>query len=183
MAGSTYHAYVRVTLNEKLDKPEYLETQITSIKNYLKNLGVENFMIWTEYTKQDFANHGLNKDRRLTLRTLLDKMNKGDHLVVYKIDRIAKRIKQHLAVTEFLERRKCTLHEVRMGVNTTKASERFIISALAMLEEYNKNIMEETNQEKETKLVISENRWNELKNFMTPEEFSALEKNVRKDSN
>ena len=85
---------------------------------------------------------GIRFDRKEFLAAL-DYLNEGDTLVVWKLDRLGRSLKQLIETLEKLKERKINLVSLTEDVNTTTATGVLFFQFIAMLAEFECNIISE----------------------------------------
>ncbi len=99
-----------------------------------KNEGCEK--LFTEKTS------GAQLDRP-QLKAALDYMREGDTLVVWKLDRLARSLKQLIETVEEMERRGIGLRSLTEAIDTTTAGGKLIFHIFAALAEFERSIIRE----------------------------------------
>jgi len=85
---------------------------------------------------------GAQRDR-LQLKAALDYMREGDTLVVWKLDRLARSLKQLIETIEKLEQRKIGFKSVTESIDTTTAGGKLIFHIFGGLAEFERSIIRE----------------------------------------
>ncbi|MEA3276492.1 MAG: recombinase family protein [Pseudomonadota bacterium] len=80
---------------------------------------------------------------RPQLAAALDYMRAGDTLIVWKLDRLARSLKQLLETVEALERRKIGFRSLTEAIDTTTAGGKLIFHIFASLAEFERSIIRE----------------------------------------
>ncbi len=80
---------------------------------------------------------------RPQLMAALDYMRKGDTLVVWKLDRLARSLKQLIETVEDLEKRKIGFRSLTESVDTTTAGGKLVFHVFAALAEFERSIIRE----------------------------------------
>src|SRR5215468_12310158 len=81
------------------------------------------------------------KTERLELMKLLDHARKGDVVVVWKLDRLARSLRQLIDTTVLLNERGVELHSLTENINTTTPSGKFTFHIFAALAEFERDIL------------------------------------------
>lgn len=115
--------YARVSTQD-----QNLDLQI----NALQKMGCEK--VFTEKAS------GAQRDRP-ELMKLLDYMREGDTLVVWKLDRLARSMKQLIETVESLEKKKIGFKSLTESIDTTTSTGRLIFHIFASLAEFERNII------------------------------------------
>ncbi len=85
---------------------------------------------------------GAQRDRP-ELRAALDFVREGDTLVVWKLDRLARSIRQLIETVEGLERRKVGLRSLTEAIDTTTSGGRLVFHVFAALAEFERSVIRE----------------------------------------
>ena len=80
---------------------------------------------------------------RPQLAAALDYVRKGDTIVVWKLDRLARSIKQLIETVEHLERREIGFRSLTEQIDTTTAGGRLIFHIFGALAEFERSIIRE----------------------------------------
>jgi len=83
---------------------------------------------------------GAQRDRP-QLKAALEYMRPGDTLVVWKLDRLARSLKQLIETIEGLEERKIGLHSLTESIDTTTSGGRLVFHIFASLAEFERSII------------------------------------------
>ena len=85
---------------------------------------------------------GAQRDRP-QLKAALEYMREGDTLVVWKLDRLARSLKQLIETVESLEERKIGLRSLTESIDTTTSGGRLVFHIFAALAEFERSIIRE----------------------------------------
>lgn len=85
---------------------------------------------------------GANRERP-ELKAALDYMREGDTLVVWKLDRLARSLKQLIETIEGLERRGIGFRSLTEAIDTTTAGGRLVFQIFGALAEFERQIIRE----------------------------------------
>lgn len=85
---------------------------------------------------------GANRDRP-ELAAALDYMRKGDTLVVWKLDRLARSLKQLIETVEGLEKRGIGFRSLTEAIDTTTAGGRLVFQIFGALAEFERGVIRE----------------------------------------
>ena len=77
------------------------------------------------------------------LRDALDFLRKGDTLVVWKLDRLARSVQQLIEIIEQLHKRGCGFRSLTEAIDTTTAGGRLIFHIFGALAEFERSIIRE----------------------------------------
>lgn len=81
--------------------------------------------------------------KRPQLRLLLSEVRKGDVLLVYKLDRLARSLKDLLAILEHLEGVGCALRSVTEPIDTQTLAGRMMLQMLGAVAEFERGLIRE----------------------------------------
>jgi DNA invertase Pin-like site-specific DNA recombinase len=85
---------------------------------------------------------GAQRDRP-ELKTALDYVRKGDTLVVWKLDRLARSLKQLIETVELLDQREIRFRSLTENIDTTSAGGKLVFHIFASLAEFERAIIRE----------------------------------------
>ncbi|PEK65565.1 integrase [Bacillus pseudomycoides] len=125
----TVYGYARVSTTD-----QHITTQV----NQLKEKGVE--VIYKE------KKSGKDAERE-ELQKLLSVLSEGDTLIVTKMDRIARSVKDGLAIVEELMQKGVTLNILNMGVFENTPTGRLMLNMLLSVAQFERDIMLERTRE------------------------------------
>ena len=80
---------------------------------------------------------------RAQFLSALDYLNEGDTLVVWKLDRLGRSLKQLIETVENLQKRKVNLVSLTEHIDTTTATGKLFFQFIAMLAEFERNLISE----------------------------------------
>lgn len=86
---------------------------------------------------------GTDLKKRPVLELLLDMMTKGDKLVVYKLDRLARNQMDLLTIVQNLEKKGASLEILDQCIDTSTASGKAFLSMLGVFAEFETNLRRE----------------------------------------
>ena len=126
--------YVRVSTNAQVEEGVSLEAQKNRIQAYSNLYGLQLLEI-----VEDAGLSGKSIAGRPGIQKVLDLVSsrKTSHLVVVKLDRLARNVKECCEIVEHLEKKKVSLHSVTEKIDTGSANGRLffvILSAMAAWE-------------------------------------------------
>ena len=84
---------------------------------------------------------------RAQLDTALDFMREGDVFVVSKLDRLARSVPHLLAITERLKSKGVTLRVLNLGLDTSTATGKMLLTMLGAIGEFERSMMLERQRE------------------------------------
>lgn len=102
----------------------------------LKREGVEDDHIFTEKAS------GADKDRP-ELARMLDFVRKGDVVLVWKLDRLARSLSHLVQIVELLKEKSAGLRVLSGGIDTTTAEGRLFFGIFASLAEFERELIQE----------------------------------------
>jgi DNA invertase Pin-like site-specific DNA recombinase len=85
---------------------------------------------------------GAQRDRP-ELAAALDSMRAGDILVVWKLDRLARSMKQLIETIETMETRQIGFHSLTEAIDTTTAGGKLVFHVFAALAEFERSVIKE----------------------------------------
>lgn len=118
------YGYARVSTSEQ---------ETTLQLDALKRAGVQ--QIYQEKTS--------SVGKRPELRLLLDKLKSNDHLVVYKLDRLARSLKDLLTIIEQIEKAKCHFRSITESIDTATPVGRLMLNILGSFAEFERGLIRE----------------------------------------
>src|SRR5699024_6859918 len=86
---------------------------------------------------------GTSKASRDILNTLLNELQPGDRLVVWKLDRLARNMSDLLAIVDFIEEQGASLEILDQRIDTSTAAGRALLQMLGVFAEFETNIRRE----------------------------------------
>ncbi len=122
--------YCRVSTKE-----QSLELQKDAIKQFAKSKGIEDVVIYEEKVS--------SRKKRPELEQALKAMTKDDIFCVYKIDRIARSIKELEQFVEDLKVKGVTFATADGRIDLSSPSEKFTFQLLGIFAEFERNILSE----------------------------------------
>lgn len=112
-----------------------LEAQIRD----LRKAGCENVNIFSEQTSSVAS--------RTELRKLLDFIRKGDVLVVTRLDRLVRSMKDFFRIIDELKKKDVDLQVLDMNIDTSSPTGRLIFAVIGSIAEFERDIMLERQKE------------------------------------
>ena len=82
-----------------------------------------------------------SKRDRSELRRVLDLLRKGDRIVVYRLDRLARSQLHLLQIIEEIEGKGAKLVSVMDNIDTSTATGKMVVGVLAVLSEFERNLL------------------------------------------
>ena len=132
---NTTYLYIRVSTS----KQDY-ERQMFVLNN--AGFNDSNSKIVTEtYT-------GTKIDGRLALSGMLEDMQSGDRIIIESLSRLARSLKDLLALIEILEKKNVTLKSLKEEIDLSSASGKLILSIMGAVNQFERDIISERTSEK-----------------------------------
>ncbi len=130
--------YLRVSTQGQVDDGVSLEAQRAKINAWCE---VNDYELVSVFVDEGIS--GKSTTNRNGLRSALDAVGKGDALIVYSISRLTRSTKDMLIMAESLEKRRVDLVSICEKIDTTSASGRMIFRMLAVLGEFERDLVSE----------------------------------------
>lgn len=83
------------------------------------------------------------KEKRIELERALDQLRPGDELVVVKLDRLARNVRELTNLVNDLERREVAFHSIGEGFDTSTTGGRLLFHIFAAIAEFERDIIRE----------------------------------------
>jgi site-specific DNA recombinase len=125
--------YIRVSTDEQAREGVSLENQREKIAAYCS---LNDMALVDTITDEGISAKNLNREGMQTLITLV-KQSKVDAVIVYKLDRLSRSVKDTIGLIELFEKHKVAFHSIVDHIDTKTATGRFflhIMSSLAQME-------------------------------------------------
>lgn len=132
-------AYVRVSTDEQAREGISLENQKTKIAAYceLNDLSLVEII-------EDAGKSGkdLNRDG---IQSLLEriKSQQADAVVVYKLDRLSRRVKDTLTLMDLIEKKSVAFHSITERIDTKTAMGKFFLNIMASMNQWERDTISE----------------------------------------
>jgi DNA invertase Pin-like site-specific DNA recombinase len=130
--------YIRVSTVDQADHGVSLEAQEGRIRDWC----IANGYVLRE-VNVDRGLSGGRADNRPALQEALGIVRRGDVLVVYSLSRLARSTRDTLQIADLLERRGADLVSLSEKIDTTSAAGRMIFRLLAVLAEFERDVISE----------------------------------------
>jgi site-specific DNA recombinase len=130
--------YARVSTSDQAENGVSLEAQESRIRAWC-SLNDYDLL----YVKVDRGLSGGRADNRPALQEALQAVGRGDALVFYSLTRLARSTKDTLAIADNLDRRGADLVSLSEKIETTTASGKMIFRLLAVLSEFERDVISE----------------------------------------
>lgn len=118
------YGYARVSTNDQ---------ETTLQIDALKRMGVD------EIVQEKASSVG----KRPALRALLPRLQKGDVLLVYKLDRLARSLKDLLQILEQLEQAECGFRSLTEPIDTVSPAGKLMLNILGSVAEFERTLIRE----------------------------------------
>jgi len=145
--------YVRVSTDEQAREGISLESQRGKIAAYCEL----NDLSLTEII-EDAGKSGKDLNRE-GIQTLIDlvKGRKVDAVVVYKLDRLSRRVRDTLSLMDLIEKRSVAFHSITERIDTKSAMGKFFLNIMASMNQWERDtISERTRDALHLKIVKNE---------------------------
>jgi len=130
--------YLRVSTQGQVDDGVSLKAQRVKINAWCE---VNDYELVSVFVDEGIS--GKSTTNRHGLRSALDAVGKGDALIVYSMSRLTRSTKDMLIMAEGLEKRRVDLVSICEKIDTTSASGRMIFRMLAVLGEFERDLVSE----------------------------------------
>jgi DNA invertase Pin-like site-specific DNA recombinase len=130
--------YCRVSTTVQAELGVSLDAQTEKIHRWCTANGYELI--------QNFVDRGISGgryDNRPALQEALQRISKGDSLVVYRLSRLARSTRDTLMIAETLERRGADLVSLSERIDTTSSAGKMLFRMLAVLSEFERDVISE----------------------------------------
>ncbi len=121
--------YVRVSTNEQAREGISLESQKAKIATYCELNDLELIGIIEDAGK---SGKDLNRDGIQSLISEI-KAHSIDAVVVYKLDRLSRRVRDTLSLMDLIEKKNLAFHSITERIDTKSAMGRFVLNIMASL--------------------------------------------------
>lgn len=131
--------YVRVSTEEQAREGISLENQRTKIETYCELNDLELVDIFEDAGK---SGKDLNREG---IQCLMDRI-KGrsiDAVVVYKLDRLSRRVKDTLSLMELIEKQSVAFHSITERIDTKSAMGKFFLNIMASMNQWERDTISE----------------------------------------
>jgi len=132
--------YVRVSTEEQAKEGYSIRAQIEKLKSYIK------IMEWDFYkVYADEGISGKNITGRPAINELIQdiKTGKVNNVLVYKIDRLTRRVRDLIDLTELFQEHNCTFNSLMESIDTQTASGRMFLKIIGIFAEFEReNLIE-----------------------------------------
>jgi DNA invertase Pin-like site-specific DNA recombinase len=129
MSNDTYRpkifGYARVSTTD-----QHLELQRDALNKY----GVDEILEEKISTR---------KENRPQLELLLTKLRAGDSVIIYKLDRLSRSLKELIKLSDFFSKNNINFISLRENIDTTTASGRFFFTVLAGIAQFERDLISE----------------------------------------
>lgn len=126
--------YIRVSTTGQAEDGVSLDAQEAKVRAWADLNGAADVLIF-----RDEGISGKRADNRPGLQAALDKVGKGDALVVYSLSRLSRSTRDALTISEELQRKGGDLVSLSEKIDTTSASGKMVFRLLAVLAEFERD--------------------------------------------
>lgn len=126
-------AYIRVSTAQQ-EANLSLAAQKRTIKDFVKN---EKVLFY-----QDIAS-GRSQNGRKQLKRMLKDLEKGDRIIVFRLDRISRSLQDLSSLVNTFEKKKVTFCSTRESFDTSSASGKAFLGMLSVFAEFESNVISE----------------------------------------
>jgi len=130
--------YVRVSTQGQVEDGVSLDAQEAKVRAWADLNGAEDVVIF-----RDAGISGKRVKNRPGLQSALDRVGKGDALVVYSLSRLSRSIRDTLNLSERLQHQGADLVSLSEHIDTTGAGGRMVFRMLAVFAEYERELIGE----------------------------------------
>lgn len=131
--------YVRVSTDEQAKEGISLDNQKAKIEAYcnLNDLSLVEII-------EDAGKSGKDLNRE-GVQTLLERIRtrKVDAIVVYKLDRLSRRVKDTLTLMDLIEKRSVAFHSITEKIDTKSAMGKFFLNIMASMNQWERDTISE----------------------------------------
>jgi site-specific DNA recombinase len=126
--------YVRVSTQGQVEDGVSLDAQEAKVRSWADLNGSSEVVIF-----RDEGISGKRSDNRPGLQSALDRVGKGDALVVYSLSRLSRSTKDALILSETLSKKEADLVSLSEKIDTTTAAGKMVFRMLAVLSEFERD--------------------------------------------
>jgi DNA invertase Pin-like site-specific DNA recombinase len=130
--------YIRVSTTDQANHGVSLEAQENRVRDWCATNG---YVLGEVFVDRGLS--GCRADNRPALKEALAATRRGDALVVYSLSRLARSTRDTLEIAETLDRRGADLVSLSEKIDTTSAAGRMIFRLLAVLAEFERDVISE----------------------------------------
>ncbi len=131
--------YVRVSTDEQVREGISLESQKVKIETYCQLNDLELVDIIEDAGK---SGKDLNREGVQALIDLITN-RRIDSVVVYKLDRLSRRVKDTLSLMELVEKKSCAFHSISERIDTKSAMGKFFLNIMASMNQWERDTISE----------------------------------------
>jgi len=132
--------YVRVSTEEQAKEGYSIRAQIEKLKSYIKIMDWDFYKVYA-----DEGISGKNVTDRPAINELISdiKMGNVNNVLVYKIDRLTRRVRDLIDLTELFQEYNCTFNSLMESIDTQTASGRMFLKIIGIFAEFEReNLIE-----------------------------------------
>lgn len=131
--------YVRVSTDEQAREGISLDNQKAKIESYCQLNDLELVRVIEDAGK---SGKDLNREGIQALMEAI-KSRKIDAVIVYKLDRLSRRVKDTLSIMELVERRSVAFHSITEKIDTKSAMGKFFLNLMASMNQWERDTISE----------------------------------------
>jgi len=131
--------YVRVSTDEQAREGISLENQKAKIETYCQLNDLELVEILEDAGK---SGKDLNRDGMQALMALI-KARSVDAVIVYKLDRLSRRVKDTLTLMDLVEKKSVAFHSITEKIDTKSAMGKFFLNIMASMNQWERDTISE----------------------------------------
>lgn len=168
--------YIRVSTDEQAREGISLDNQKAKIKAYCSLNDPELVGVI-----EDAGKSGKDLNREV-IRTILDlvRSRRIDAVVVYKLDRLSRRVKDTLTIMDLVDKKEVAFHSIMEKIDTKTATGRFFLNIVASMAQWERDtISERTRDALQLKIVKNERAGQIPFGYVLSEDGSTLVENPR----
>ena len=149
------YGYARVSTNDQ---------ETTLQLDALRRAGVQ--QIYEEKTS--------SVGKRPELKNLLSKVSQNDQIVVYKLDRLARSLKDLLGIIEQIESAKCQFRSITESIDTTTPVGKLMLNVLGSFAEFERGLIRERAIAGQAAAYSRGTRWGGQPNVITTDDAECV---------
>jgi DNA invertase Pin-like site-specific DNA recombinase len=131
--------YVRVSTDEQAREGISLENQKTKIETYCQLNDLELTGILEDAGK---SGKDLNREGMQAIVTLIKARSVGA-VVVYKLDRLSRRVRDTLSLMDLIEKKSIAFHSITERIDTKSAMGKFFLNIMASMNQWERDTISE----------------------------------------
>jgi len=147
------YGYARVSTDEQFKQGDSISAQMESVKNYYLGNLVNSGVGWGGIECDDFGVSAFKNEfiDRPAGKRLMKKLRRGDHLIIDKVDRVIRKMKDVVFLIEVLGQMGIRVHFVAQNFDPTTENGKLMLHMMSAIAEYESGAISQR--------VKSRNRW------------------------